>query len=83
MKRVIGTIFLLSAAAHEVEAGQRFECPSDVVACVKKAHKACPRNVTFIADRNATIGFRVFIKGTPVNEQTVKKLPMYVICTPS
>ncbi len=75
----LGLVTLSSPDAH---AEQRFECSVDVVACVKKAQKACPRNVIFIADRNAASSFSVFTRGTPLNERTIKGRPMLVICTP-
>ncbi|MBB4007350.1 hypothetical protein GGQ71_001613 [Rhizobium taibaishanense] len=82
MRRWILSFFMILAASATADAADTFECPVDVVACVTKAQKACPKNVTFIADRTSASGFSIFPRGTPVTGKAVNGRPMYVICTP-
>jgi hypothetical protein len=69
------------ASAEGAEA-REFKCSKNVVACVQKAHRKCPKNVTFVGDHDTDLGFKVFPKGLPVTAKTTKNRPMLVICTP-
>ncbi len=59
-----------------------FRCSKDIVNCLKRAHKACPKNVTFIGDRGSAAGFTVLPRGSALTVATIMKRPAIVFCTP-
>lgn len=58
------------------------KCRTNVVACLKKAFKRCPKNVTFIQDRSTKLGFKVLPHGTPLTEANIRGRPTYTVCAP-
>ena len=75
---LIGSCLLAPAMAGQAE----IKCKTNVVACLKKAFKRCPKNVTFIQDRKTELGFVVLPRGTPLTEATIRGRPTYTVCTP-
>jgi len=61
---------------------REFKCSKNVVNCLKKAFKICPKNVTFIADRSEKAGFSVLPRGTPIIEKNIRGRPTITFCTP-
>ena len=61
---------------------REIKCSTNVLLCLKKAFKRCPKNVTFIGDRKSKAGFRVLPRGTPLTEENIRNRPTYTVCTP-
>ena len=76
------SIALMTIANPGQAAPREIKCSSNVVACLKEAFQRCPKNVTYIADRSAKIGFRVLPRGTPITKENIKGRPTYTVCTP-
>ncbi|MGV3548609.1 hypothetical protein [Rhizobium sp.] len=84
--RLVPALFVLVAsicvAGPSIAAPSGIKCKTNVVACLKKAFKRCPKNVTFIQDRNMKLGMQVLPRGTPLTEANIKGRPTYTVCTP-